>query len=89
MSRRTREAPDLEAMLKRMIRALVSRCATGELEALEALQRLSGAMGQGLHDGARAYRSSPAQPSWTDMGRILGVSRQAACQRFGGPDERP
>lgn len=83
MSRQQREAPELEAMMVRMHDALVRRCGDGELEALEALDNLVHEAHAALTLGVWRYRESPAQPSWTDVGRILGLTRQAAQQRFG------
>lgn len=82
-SKREREAPDLERMMVRMCNALVKRCERGELEALEALQNLQDEAHSALTLGVLYYRQSPAQASWTDIGRILGTSRQSAHERFG------
>lgn len=83
-----REAPELEAMMDRMLRALTRRCGEGELEALEALQRLSFSTKAYLALGVCEYRASVAQPSWRDLGRILNMSGQAVQQRFGiGPEQ--
>ena len=88
MSPRTVEAPDLAAAVARFLRALVRRAGNGDSEAVEALNSIHQATGQALTDGVRAWRDfAPAygsQPySWTDVARPLGISRQAAQQRFG------
>lgn len=76
-----REAPELGAMVRRMVRALVRRAAEGDWEALEELAALEAAAREAvghalvaMHDGGRQY-------SWTELGDVLGVSRQAAEQR--------
>lgn len=76
------EAPQLEAMMGRMMRALVKRAGQGELEALEALANLQGVLEAELGHAVAAYRSGPAHASWTDIGRILGTTRQTAHERF-------
>jgi hypothetical protein len=81
---RTREAPEIAAACARMMGALVRRARDGELEALEALAMLHELAGAQLGSAVLGYRASPAQASWHDVGRILGMTRQAAHQRFGG-----
>jgi predicted DNA binding protein len=78
-----REAPELGAAVDRMLRALVRRATAGDLFALEELARLERevrvavtAAGRGAHDG-------PAHYSWTEVANELGVTRQAARERFG------
>ena len=77
------EAPQIEQMMIRMMRALVKRAGDGELEALEALANLEHQAGLRLKDAVHAYREGPAAASWTDIGRIMGTSRQTAHERFG------
>lgn len=76
------EAPDVGAMVGRMLRALARRAAEGDPEAIEQLVQLgpilseqTAAAGAGLH--AFGY-------SWTEVGDAMGVSRQAARQRCSG-----
>lgn len=78
------EAPALAGASRRMMRALVKRAAGGELEALEALFGLQGELAQAIQDGVDGYRQGPAAASWTDIGRVMGTTRQAAQIRFGG-----
>ena len=66
------ESTELGAMLRRVLRALERRA---QLE--RDLPAFVVAAGRGAHDG-------PASYSWTEIGRALDVSRQAARQRFGG-----
>ena len=81
---RQREAPELGAAAVRMMRALARRAANGELEALEQLDALQAQLQTQLGEAVAGYREGPAQASWTDIGRILSMTRQNAQQRFGG-----
>ncbi|HEX7873964.1 MAG TPA: hypothetical protein VF475_13700 [Sphingobium sp.] len=75
-----REANELEAFVKRMFRALVRRSAEGDLEAVEALARLSRSCEAATREaGDAAWRHGY---SYTQLADALGVSRQAARQRF-------
>lgn len=81
-SRRERpEAPELGATSRRFARALAGRCAEGDTEGLEQLVEVSRAVEAAIADGARALHSTGY--SWTDIASLLGVTRQAARQRFG------
>lgn len=81
--RKEREAPEVGAASARMMRALVRRAAGGEMEAVEELARLQGVLDACLHQAVQGYREGPAEASWTDVGRILGTTRQSAQARFG------
>lgn len=81
-----REAPEIEAMMRRMLRALVRRAADGELEALEALANLQTQTNVALGRAVIEYRRGPAAASWTDIGVALGITRQTAHERFSGVD---
>lgn len=84
-AQRRHEAPEVGAMVRRMVRALVRRAAEGDTEALEQLAQLEAelptattcavAMMQAGTDG-NAY-------SFTELANVLGTSRQAARQRAG------
>lgn len=79
-----REAPELGAACVRMFRALARRAGEGELEALEQLSFLQDSLSMQLGAAVAGYREFPGGGySWTDVGRILGITRQAAQQRFG------
>jgi hypothetical protein len=82
MAKKQREAPEIEAMMIRMFNALGKRCEQGELEALEALDRLNDEAHSALTLGVLFYRLSPAQPSWASIADTLGITRQAAHKRF-------
>lgn len=52
-----------------------------ELRAIEEAARAFDAADAHLHEAVRAARA--ANYSWASIGAILGVSKQAAQQRFG------
>jgi hypothetical protein len=63
-----------------MLAALVRRAAGGELEALEELARIRDAMPALLQAAVDGAVSGPAEYSFGEVGRWLGISRQAARQ---------
>lgn len=76
-----RESPDIEAFINRMFRALVKRAEDGDLEAVEALANLALLASTAANSaGAAAWRNGY---SYTQIGDALGITRQAARQRFG------
>lgn len=81
-----RESAELGSMLRRMVRALVRRAAEGDTEALRELARLQdelpGAItvaGQLMHEGTRMGGEGY---DYTTLAGELGITRQAARQRF-------
>lgn len=80
---RQREAPEVAGAAARLMRALARRAGEGELEALEALRDMQITVGAYLALAVEGYRDGPAQASWTDIGEIMGTSRQAAQHRWG------
>lgn len=76
-----REAPELGAACVRMFRALARRAGDGELEALEQLAFLQDSLQIQLGAAVAGYREGHGF-SWTDVGNVLGITRQAAQQRF-------
>lgn len=74
------ECPDMAAFLKRTFRAMTRRAAEGDLEALSALEGSRVELTYQLGESARALHAFGY--SWTEIGRELGISRQAARQRF-------
>lgn len=76
------EAPEVAAACIRMLRALARRAGDGELEALEALAALQDSVQLQLGAAVAGYREGPAAASWTAVGEALGITRQAAHERF-------
>lgn len=77
------ENDEYAAFARRVLRAYARRIATGDIDAITDLNNLftevETALGRaiiGLH--LLGY-------SWADIGARLGVTRQAAHQRWGGP----
>ncbi len=78
--RRRREAPEIGSFMRRMFRALVARAAEGDTEALEVLADLEKASTAALGEAMRAAHARGY--SWTELADLVGVTRQAARQRF-------
>ena len=81
-----RETPDYLGGVQRMLRALGRRVADCDLEMLPALAECELLADELLGIAARQLHDSHDY-SWTDIGRVLGMSRQAARQRFGRQPE--
>ena len=79
---RVRENDDYAAFARRVLRAYARRVATGDVEALTLMADLASeidtAIGQAV-TGLRAFGYS-----WAEIGSRLGITRQAAWQRWGG-----
>jgi hypothetical protein len=80
--RRVVENDDYAAFARRVIRAYARRIATGDIEALTAMATLSNDLDQAINQAVTGLREYGY--SWADIARPLGVTRQAAQQRFGG-----
>lgn len=76
------EAPEIGAMIERMLKALARRAGDGEAEAVEQLAGLEHIVVEQLGRAVRAHRQAPAEASWQQLGELLGTSRQAAHRRF-------
>ena len=80
--RRVVENDEYAAFLQRVIRAYTRRVADGDVEALAHMTTLAADLDRAITDavtGLRAYGYS-----WTEIARPLGITRQAAHQRWGG-----
>jgi DNA-directed RNA polymerase specialized sigma24 family protein len=76
------ENDEFGAFARRIIRAHGRRVATGDVEALRDLVALSSAIDDAIGEaviGLRAFGYS-----WSEIGQRLGISKQAAQQRWGG-----
>jgi len=80
-ARQHREAPEIGAMLRRMLRAMARRAGEGDLLALRELVELRAVIDQAIVDGARLAHGDPHRFSWAEIGAELGISRLAAQQR--------
>ncbi|MEU4714086.1 hypothetical protein AB0F73_10620 [Micromonospora purpureochromogenes] len=75
------ENDEFAAFARRIIRAHGRRVATGDVEALRDLTALSSVIDQAITEaviGLRAFGYS-----WAEIGSRLGITRQAAQQRWG------
>ncbi|HZO66240.1 MAG TPA: hypothetical protein VFB74_14645 [Kribbellaceae bacterium] len=73
------------AFLRRVIRAHSRRVAAGDIDALRDLTDLAEQVETAIRDAVIGLREFGY--SWTDIAARLGITRQAAHQRWGG--ERP
>lgn len=78
--RRRYEAPAVTGAALRQINALVTRCAEGDTEALEGLAAIAHRVERAQFEGARALYAKGY--TWQAVGDLLGITRQAASQRF-------
>jgi hypothetical protein len=74
---------DYAAFIRRIIRAYSRRIAAGDIEAVPDMVRLSNDIDAAIRDAIRELRRKHGY-SWADIGLRLGVTRQAAQQRWGG-----
>ena len=83
-----RTRPDTEndayaAFTRRILRAYARRIATGDIEALTAMTSLAADIDTALREAVTGLRTFGY--SWAEIGSRLGITRQAAQQRWGGP----
>ncbi|TDC43623.1 hypothetical protein [Micromonospora sp. KC213] len=75
------ENDEFAAFARRIIRAHGRRVATGDVEALRDLTALSADLDQAISEAVIGLRAFDY--SWAEIGSRLGISRQAAQQRWG------
>ncbi|MBQ1051688.1 hypothetical protein KBX50_24875 [Micromonospora sp. C51] len=75
------ENTEFAGFARRIIRAHGRRVATGDVEALRDLVNLSSAIDEAIADAVIGLRQFGY--SWAEIGSRLGISRQAAQQRWG------
>ena len=75
-----RESSDLEAMLRRMTRALVRRAEAGDTDALVALMRVGKSMRAAENEAAGALIGKGY--TWEDLAGESGLTKQGAEQRW-------
>jgi len=80
-ARRSIENPEYAAFLRRVIRAYTRRIATGDIEALTDLTQLTHELQQATAQAVTGLHHYGY--SWAEIATRLGVTRQAAQQRFG------
>ena len=88
--RRTRpvvENHDYAAFARRVIRAQARRIAAGDIEELAYLFGLQRELHYAIHTAIAGLRDQGY--SWADIALRLGITRQAAHQRWAHPDGAP
>jgi len=78
------ENHEYQALMGRMLRAYARRVSKGDLHDLAGLAAFAQDAEQALREAV--WRQRAAGRSWTEIGRALGVTRQAAQKRFGDPE---
>ena len=78
------ENDDYAAFTRRILAAHARRISQGDIEGLTALAALAADIDTALHQAVTGLRA--AGYSWADIAHRLGVTRQAAQQRFTRPD---
>ena len=74
---------DYAAFTRRVLAAYARRVATGDIDALTSLARLSADLDTAITHAVAGLRG--VGYSWAEIGAQLGITRQAAPQRWGGP----
>jgi hypothetical protein len=86
-TRRVVDTFDYAAFVRRIVRAYGRRIAAGDIEALPGLALLSRELDEAILAAVKGLREF-GYP-WSEIATRLGITRQAAQQRFGHPAERP
>lgn len=76
------ENDEFAAFAARIIRAYARRVASGDVEALTSMVSLSGSLDEAIAEAVAGLRE--VGYSWAEIGQRLGITRQAAQQRWGG-----
>jgi hypothetical protein len=77
------ENPEYAAFARRILRAYSRRVATGDVESLTHMISLADDINDAIAQAVAGLRD--AGYSWAEIGSRLGVTRQAAQQRWGRP----
>ena len=77
------ENPEYAAFARRILRAYSRRIAAGDVESLTHLISPSDDIDNAIQQAVSGLRASGY--SWTEIGARLGITRQAAQQRWGHP----
>ena len=77
------ENDEYAVFVRRIIRAYARRIAAGDVEALRDMVDVSSLLDEAITEAVTGLRSHGY--SWTDIANRLGISRQAAHQRWGDP----
>ena len=80
---RVTENDEYAAFARRILRAYARRVATGDVEALTLMTDLADEIDTAISQAVTGLRAFGY--SWAEIGTRLGVTRQAAQQRWGHP----
>lgn len=78
----------LDAFLGRLIRRYTADVAAGDIDGLAAMQARADELQAAVGLAARALTAPAVGYSWADIGRVLGVTRQTAHERYSGQRRR-
>ena len=82
-----RENDEYAAFARRVLRAYARRIAAGDVEALTLMTGLADEIDTAISQAVTGLRGFGY--SWAEIGSRLGVTRQAAQQRWGGHEPPP
>jgi hypothetical protein len=71
------------AAARALLGQLLSQASASPLDAIAFIQGAASEIGEGMQ--AAVQRARKAGQTWAEVGQVLGISRQAAFQRFGRP----
>jgi hypothetical protein len=77
------ENDEYAAFVRRVLRAYARRVATGDVEALTLMTDLAAEIDTAISQAVTGLRAFGY--SWAEIGSRLGITRQAAQQRWGRP----
>jgi hypothetical protein len=77
------ENDEYAAFARRVLRAYARRVADGDVEALTLMFGLAAEIDTAITEAVKGLRASGY--SWAEIGSRLGITRQAAQQRWGRP----
>jgi hypothetical protein len=80
-ARQVVENPEYAAFVRRVLRACARRVAAGDIESLVLMAELADTVDASIQDAVTGMRAHGY--SWAEIGSRLGVTRQAAQQRWG------
>lgn len=78
------ENSEYAAFVRRILRAYSRRIARGDIDSLTRLVTLADDINDAIQQAVNGLRA--AGYSWTEIGTRLGITRQAAQQRWSGPN---
>jgi hypothetical protein len=84
--KRSVENPEFVSFARRILNAYARRIASGDIEALRAMNTLTSDVDTATRVAVQGLREFGY--SWADIAARLGVTRQAAQMRYGEPSER-